>query len=89
MNESNKLSLGGRLKFLARDTAIYGLGGALNKAIALITFPLLARHFSVQDYGLIDLLNTTVVLLVTLLVFGQDSAVVRFFYEDTDTEYRR
>jgi O-antigen/teichoic acid export membrane protein len=89
VSELNKLSLGGHLKFLAKDTAIYGIGGVFNKAIALITFPLLARHFSVQDYGLIDLLNTTVVLLVTLLVFGQDSAIARFFYEDKDTEYRR
>ncbi len=89
MTRPNTLDLGGRLKFLAKDTVIYGLGGALNKVLALITFPLLARHFSVADYGLIDLLNTSVVLLVALLVFGQDSAVARFFYETTDVAYRR
>ena len=89
MTGPNKLGLGRRMNFLAKNTAIYGLGGAFNKAIALITFPLLARYFSVQDYGLIDFLNTSVVLLVTILVFGQDSAVARFFYEDTDTQYRR
>lgn len=89
MTKPERMTLGQRMKFLAKDTAIYGMGGAVNKALALITFPLLARHFSVQDYGLIDLLNTLMVLAVTLLVFGQDSAVARYFYEDADNEYRR
>lgn len=81
--------LAGRLKFLAKDTAVYGLGGALNRLVALVTFPFLARHFSVAEFGLIDIVNTGVVLLVTLLVFGQDSAVARYFYEDEDPEARR
>lgn len=82
-------SVGGRLQFLAKDSVVYGLGAALNKAITLITFPLLARHFSVQDFGVIDLLNTLVVLVITLLVFGQDSAVARYFYEHDDTATRQ
>lgn len=89
MDDPTRLSLRDRLKFLARDAAIYGGAGALNKAFALVTFPLLARHFSVEDYGLIDLLNTAVVLLSTFLVFGQDSAVARFFYEHRELPQRR
>lgn len=81
--------LRGHLSFLLKDSAIYGLGEASNKAITLFTFPLLARHFSVQDYGTVDLLNTAVVLAVTLLVFGQDSAVARYFYERDDTATRQ
>lgn len=82
-------SVGARLRFLAKDSIIYGLGAALNKAITLITFPLLARHFSVQDFGIIDLLNTLVVLVITVLVFGQDSAVARYFYEHDEPAKRR
>jgi len=89
LSDLRKLSIGQRLKFLAKDSAIYGLAGALNKGFALITFPLLARHFSVEDFGLIDYLNTLVVLFVTFLVFGQDSAVARFFYEHNDDANRR
>jgi O-antigen/teichoic acid export membrane protein len=89
MTELNKLGHGGRLRFLAKDTAVYGIGGALTKLLSLITFPLLARHFSVQDFGIIDLLNTAVLLLSVLLAFGLDSAVARFFYENSETEYRR
>ena len=79
MRLPNKLGQAERFKFLLNDSLVYGLGGALNKVLALFTFPLLARHFSVEQFGVIDLLNTSVVLLVTLLVFGQDSAVARFF----------
>lgn len=78
-----------RLRFLARDSAVYGLAAGLNKALALFTFPLLARHFAVADFGTIDLLNTLAVLLVTLLIFGQDSAAARFYYDTDDQAERR
>ena len=68
---------------------VYGLGEALNRGLALITFPLLARHFSVADFGVIDFLTTCVLLLVVFLIFGQDSAAVRYFYETEDKETRR
>jgi O-antigen/teichoic acid export membrane protein len=89
MRLPNKLGQLERFKFLLSDAAVYGLGGALNKVLALFTFPLLARYFSVEQFGVIDLLNTSVVLLVTLLVFGQDSAVARFFYDDDNSNRRR
>lgn len=75
------LTTGGRLAFLGRDTLLYGTAGALNKSLALITFPILARHFSPDDYGIIDLCSVIVALLTSLLILGQDSALVRFFHE--------
>jgi len=51
------LSHAGRLKFLARDSVVYGGAAAISRAFALITFPLLAQHFSVADYGIIDLFS--------------------------------
>lgn len=89
MRRPQQMSLKGRLLFLARDTAVYGFGEALNRGLALITFPLLARHFSVAEFGIIDLLTASVMLLVVLLVFGQDSAAVRYFYETDDPETRK
>lgn len=81
--------LRGHLRFLLKDSAIYGLGAALNKAITLFTFPLMARHFPVHEFGIVDLLNTVVVVAVTLLVFGQDSAVARYLYEHDDIKVRQ
>lgn len=82
------LSTGGRLAFLGRDTLLYGTAGALNKSLALITFPILARHFTPGDYGIIDLCSVVVALLTSLLILGQDSAIVRFFHEYADERER-
>lgn len=83
------LGLRDRLKFLAKDSAVYGGAAALSKAFALVTFPILARHFSVAEYGKIDFLTTISTLAAVAIIFGQDSAVARYFYEDEDTEARR
>ena len=45
MRLPNKLGQLERLKFFLGDAAVYRLGGALNKIVALFTFPLLARYF--------------------------------------------
>lgn len=89
IDDPSRLGLLHRLRFLAKDSILYGGAAALNKAFALITFPLLARHFSVEDYGTIDFFNVTAALLVTLFVFGQDSAVARYFYEHKENHQRR
>ena len=74
INDPSRLNIGQRLRFVARDSALYGGAAALNKAFALITFPLLARHFSVADYGLIDFFSVLAGLLATFFIFGQGSA---------------
>lgn len=82
------LSMKGRLGFLLKDSVLYGGAAAIGKAFALITFPLLARHFSVADYGVLDYYLVLASLLVIFFIFGQDSAVARFFYEHEETTAR-
>ncbi len=88
-NDPIRLSLNGRLKFLLRDSVVYGGAGAVSKLFSLFTFPIMARYFSIEDYGIIDAFTVLSSLLVTLLVFGQDSAVARFFYEYEADKDRR
>ncbi len=68
---------------------MYGGASAINKAFSLVTFPLLAHHFSVSEYGLIDLFMIFTSFLAIMLVFGQDSAVARYFYEYRDEKSRK
>lgn len=79
----------GRLRFLLRDSAMYGGAASLSKAFALITFPIVARHFSTAEYGALDYFLTLTGLMATFLIFGQDSAVARYFYEHEDPRDRR
>ncbi len=61
----------------------------MSKAFGLVTFPLLARHFSVTDFGVLDYFFALASLLTIVLIFGQDSAVARFFYEHPELPRRR
>jgi O-antigen/teichoic acid export membrane protein len=79
----------GRLRFLLKDSAMYGGAASLSKALSLITFPIVARHFSTAEYGALDYFVTLTGLLAILLIFGQDSAVARYFYEHEDLRDRR
>lgn len=88
-NPAGGLTTKGRLQFLLRDATLYGGAAAISKAFALITFPLLARHFSVEEYGVIDYFLVLGSLLAFFFIFGQDSAVARFFYEHEETDTRR
>ncbi len=73
-----------RLKYLFKDTIVYGFTGAINKFLALLTVPLLTYFFNPSEYGIIDFFNFFLLLLNILFIFGQDSAVARFFYEYED-----
>ena len=85
----NNLSLKGRLRFLVKDSVLYGGAAALNKVFSLSTFPLLARHFSVAEYGLVDMFMVFASFITIFFVFGQDSAVARFFYEYKDEKSKK
>ncbi|MFZ1752682.1 MAG: oligosaccharide flippase family protein [Caldilineaceae bacterium] len=89
LNDPGRLSIRHRLAFLLRDSIIYGGAAAFNKAFSLITFPLLTRYFSVTDYGIIDFFTVLASLLTIVFIFGQDSAVARYFYEYSEIDERR
>ncbi len=83
------LSQGRRLSFLMKDSILYGGAAAFSKATALLTFPILTRHFSVEEYGIVDLFLVLSTLLTTAYIFGQDSAVARYIYEYENVDERR
>ncbi|MDA8647561.1 oligosaccharide flippase family protein [Rhodobacteraceae bacterium] len=84
-NLNNKESL----KFLLSDALLYGGANAFSKAFSLVTFPLIARHFSVEEFGTFDFFAVLASLLATLIIFGQDSSVARYFYEHENTTKRQ
>lgn len=88
-NPAGSLSLKGRLQFLVRDTWLYGGASAVSKAFALITFPLLARHMTAEEYGTLDYFLVLSGFFTILFVFGQDSAIARYFYEHEEVGTRQ
>ena len=69
---------------MLKDTFVYGGAATISKASAFISFPLLAQNLSKADYGLLDYAFTIMSLLAVVIIFGQDGAVARYFYENED-----
>lgn len=80
---------GARLRALASDTVVYGLAATINKSFALILFPFLTRTLSVEDYGRFDLALYAAALIGLTIVWGQDSAVARLFFDEESDENRQ
>ncbi len=66
-----------------------GGAGAITKFLGILTFPVMAHYFSVEEYGIIDAFNVLAALLTTVLIFGLDSAVARYFYQFTELEDKK
>lgn len=72
------------LKQLGSDSLIYGLSGIAGKMIGIFLVPVYTRLFKPEDYGIINLINTTFLIIGILVVSGLDSAVGRWFYESKE-----
>lgn len=88
-NDPARLGKGFRLWFLVKDTFLYGAAAAISKLSGLILFPLLTQNFSVAEYGRIDLILYGAMFFGLLTVFGQDSAVARYFFEEEERPQRQ
>lgn len=59
----------------------YASAGLLGALLGLVSFPLLTRSLSVEDYGLLGLVTATVTVFVSFAKLGLQSAMLRFFSE--------
>jgi O-antigen/teichoic acid export membrane protein len=57
----------------------YSLGGVLGTIASLISFPVLTRLLSVEDYGLMSTVVLALAIVVTLGKLGLQKAAVRFY----------
>lgn len=78
-----------KLRFLAKDSALYGGIKALSKFVAVFLTPLLTRYLDKEAFGTYDAMMVLNALFVVIIVFGVDSALARFYYEKDDESYRK
>jgi O-antigen/teichoic acid export membrane protein len=69
------------MRRLAAHVANYSVGGALVTLAALVSFPILTRVLSVDEYGVMNLIATALALLVGLAKMGLQHSAVRFYSE--------
>ncbi len=74
---------------LGRDTMLYGVGEALQRAIGLVLFPLYTRTLTQEAYGAQDLVFTTLLIGSYVLTLGMESGAGRHYYDAESPEERR
>lgn len=65
-------------KNLTFHTAVYSSGSFLVAIAGLITFPFITRLFTVEDYGIMNLISLTLMLLIGIGKAGLQRSIVRF-----------
>jgi O-antigen/teichoic acid export membrane protein len=68
----------GRNKELAVNTGLFAISSFGSKLISFLLLPLYTAVLSTGDYGTVDLMNSTVGLLVPLLTLNVQDAVLRY-----------
>lgn len=67
-----------KYKELSKNTLLFSIGNIGSKLITLLLVPLYTTVLMTDEYGIIDVLNTTVALLVPILTINIQDAVLRF-----------
>jgi O-antigen/teichoic acid export membrane protein len=68
-------------RLLARDTVVYGGADLTAKLIAFLTFPLLASALSPFEFGVVELVGTTLALIAIIANVGLNNAVHRYYWD--------
>jgi O-antigen/teichoic acid export membrane protein len=69
------------LKKLAQHSTNYSLGSLLVMLSGFVSFPIFTRVFSVEEYGILNLVSATLPLLTGIAKLGVQNSIVRFYAE--------
>lgn len=73
------------IRTIGRHTLIYGVGIVVGRLAGFLMLPIYTRFLTPSDYGVLELLTTTVDFVGTIAAMGIAAAVFKF-YADEETE---
>ncbi|KAA6345630.1 hypothetical protein EZS27_006811 [termite gut metagenome] len=78
----------GRLKSLAKDTAIYGVSSIVGRFLNYLLVPLYTAKFSTESgsYGVVTHVYAVTSFLLVLLVYGMETGFFRFANKEKENE---
>jgi O-antigen/teichoic acid export membrane protein len=79
----------GMLRRLAGESAVYGIGGVANQALAILLVPVYARALGVANYGTVAILTTTLSLATIVVTLALPQAFFRSYLKESDTDRER
>ena len=82
------MAIAAQIKRLGKHSAIYGLGGLVQRIVAVLLLPLYTRFLSPSDYGAIEALIALSAVLITLLRATITNSFFRFYFNAEDEQRR-
>ena len=82
------MALAAQIKRLTKHSAIYGVGGFIQRALAVLLLPLYLKYLSTSDYGTIETLVALSTIIFTLLRSAIQNSFFRFYFDSDDEDYR-
>jgi O-antigen/teichoic acid export membrane protein/glycosyltransferase involved in cell wall biosynthesis len=79
-------ALGAQLRRLGSQSVIYGLGGLVQRILAVFLVPLYTHYLHPSDYGHVATLLALTIVLTIILRAGIQTAFFRFWFDDDDEE---
>src|SRR3970040_1786463 len=70
--------LGGALKQLSKDTAVYGVSTIVGRFLNFLLVPFYTNIFLPEEYGIITNVYAFIAILNIVFIYGMDSAYLRF-----------
>ena len=75
-----------KYSFLSKNIVLFMLGGFIPKILAFILIPLYTGILTTREYGIADLITTTVTLLIPIFTLDIQDAVMRYAL---DNKYKK
>lgn len=74
---------------LIKNTGIIAIGKISTQIVSFFLLPVYTAYLTAQDYGVVDLLNTLVQLLLPIISLQLEQAIFRFLIEYRDNEIKK
>lgn len=76
-----------KIKDLSKNTILFTISSFGSRILSFFLVPLYTYVLSTSEYGTVDLINTTVQLLIPILTLNIQDAVLRFSLDDEHSPY--
>lgn len=78
-----------KIKQLLGEAFVYGLSSVLGRFLNFLLLPIYTRILSPDDYGVLNIINTTFSIIWLLAVMALDSSAFVYFHDRTDNKFRK
>ena len=72
------------VRTIIKHSAVYGSAVLLTRAVGFLLLPLYTRFLSLEDYGVIELLDLTGYVLAEFIALGIDQALMKYYHAFPD-----